>query len=176
MNAASFVYPPVHIDHLPKVYALLAQLANQSGAEGEGLDLRTLTEVEWGPEEDITAIIVDRDNGPWWVEEIEELAGHLKNEAGIAMMTAIARNSLNDVWTTYADLLDAGADASDNPDFGYDHVRAQLSWIAKYSKRIKGANVWPLRMEDAGPDADRGQRYRYFMPTTLAEAWLACLE
>jgi hypothetical protein len=89
------------------------------------------------------------------------------------MMTMIANNSLGGEPTSYEDLRVAGAEAFAPDDFTYDQVRAQLSWISRYSKGIKGKNVWPLELEDlSNTDAPKGERYLYRMPPEIASWWL----
>lgn len=164
-------YVPVPKYALAEVYAVLAKATGQHEPETEadeagdaaglvGLDV---------PEEDSVSV---PDNGLWTFEEIEELAGKMKNPAGVAMINLIADKSLSDEWTYYQDLLEVGQKVS-GPDFNFDQVRAQLSWFSKYSKKVKGSKVWPLQVDDRGPDEDKGHRYRYLMPELLAKVWLA---
>jgi hypothetical protein len=112
-------------------------------------------------------------NGIWFQEDLEELSARLKNPSGRAILTLVAKNSHNGSPTTYEQLRAAG-EAAASGEFTYDNLRAQLSWIAKYSKSIRnGEHVWPMEYIDGGPDHDKGDRYTYQMPPEVAGWWLA---
>lgn len=173
MTAPTIHMVPVPDYALPAVYEVLARLTSQQQTE------TTATERdEMSPSALVDEVVPEEDsvfvpgNGYWTDHEIEELAGMLKNDAGRAIIQAIALNSTMGDWTYYDELIEAGESVA-GPDFGPDNVRAQLSWFAKYAKKIKGQNVWPMEVEDLGPEEPKGKRYRYLMPEPLAATWLA---
>lgn len=149
---------PVPRRALPAVYQLLAELTRDATAENGVLA------------SDRPSVSV-RDNGAWSKSDLEALRAALKNPAGRAILDIVARNSTRNNDTTYEELRRAGEAATEGA-FSYDQVRAQLSWIAKYSKKIKGDKVWPMTFEDRGPEVEKGERYRYRMPAELAQLWL----
>jgi hypothetical protein len=162
---------PVPETAIPAVYQLLANLTNVESSRGQGNPVVEDLTRAMPEEEDDHGVLVEGDNGWWWPEQMDELSQMLKNPAGIAMVSTIAENSIAGRNTTYDELRDAGQSVRDE-EFGYDHVRAQLSWIAKYSKKLQGENVWPFQLIDLGPDVEKATRYQYRMPEPLAQRWL----
>jgi hypothetical protein len=114
-------------------------------------------------------------NGTWHRHELEELERRLKNPAGRAILTLVAENSIEGTASTYEELRVAGGAATTDA-FDYDKLRAQLSWISKYSKAIRnGVKQWPMEYVDGGSDLEKGQRYTYRMPAEVAGWWLAAV-
>ena len=134
---------PVPESALPAVYALLARLTAKGNAH-------------------------ERPSA-WMRGDMKDLAALIKNPAGRAIVTAIARRSLQGKKASYEDLRSAAAKVVTG--FTFSRVQAQLSWFAKYCKKLKGENTWPLDVETV-EDVPKGERYLYIMDKDLAEAWL----
>ena len=165
-----YLMVPVPQQAISAVYALLAEITKGNSQEPSGNPLVKELAADV-PETEDDALVPVEGNGWWSPDDIVELAIMLKNPAGRAILTLIAKNSLAGELTSYGELREAGQ-AVRQDEFGNDHVRAQLSWVSKYCKTIKGEHVWPLVVQDNGPDAERGSRYQYFMPESLSEVWL----
>lgn len=134
---------PVPASALPAVYELLARLTAKGNAEER--------------------------SSAWVASDMKELAALIKNPAGRAIVTAIARRAARGEKVSYEQLRSAAAKVVSG--FTYSRVQAQLSWLAKYCKKLKGDNTWPLEVETVN-DAPKGERYLYTMNKDLAEAWL----
>ena len=88
---------------LPAVYTLLAEhTSGRSTQSPENPVVAALTS-ELPEEKEEEAIWVEG-NGWWTPKQIYELAGMLKNQAGIEMMNLIAKNSIEGSHTTYDQL------------------------------------------------------------------------
>jgi hypothetical protein len=149
---------PEHL--LPSVYALILQ--DISGPEAD----------EGHPPSAAAAV---PGNGTWHQHELQELERRVKNPAGRAILTLVAEKGLNGSTSTYEELRVAGESATSD-EFDYDNLRAQLSWISKYSKAIRnGVKQWPMEFVDGGAELDKGQRYTYRMPSDVAAWWLAAV-
>ena len=168
--SSDYLMVPVPQQAIPAVYALLAEVTKRNSREPSGNPLVKELAADLPETEDDSLVHVEG-NGWWSPGDIVDLAVMLKNPAGRAILTLIARNSLAGELTSYGELREAGQAVRDD-EFGNDHVRAQLSWVSKYCKAIKDEHVWPLLVKDNGPEAERGSRYQYFMPESLAEVWL----
>ena len=146
---------PVLEEHIPAVIELIAKL-NASGTSVSPAS----TEACEVP-----------DNGTWSLAELVEL--HTRcNDRTRAVLSLIASASLAGSEASYNDLLQAGRPhAGDPTNYGFNNLRADLAWIAKYAKKVKGANVWPLTYRQLGPEHPKGERYLYKMPTAIARWW-----
>jgi hypothetical protein len=111
------------------------------------------------------AAVEVRDNGSWTRDDIAELHDSFRNEAGRKVITMIAERSLENQVAFYGELM-SHADLTDTK------LRSQFSWFAKKAKKIKGVNVWPMTVVDAGTGAKKGTRYSYIMPPAIARWWL----
>lgn len=155
-------YVPVSVpEHLlPSVYGLLLQ------------DTSVPDDDEGQPPSGGVAV---PGNGTWHEHELQDLERRVKNPAGRAILTLVAEKSLNGSMSTYEELRVAG-EAATSAEFDYDNLRAQLSWISKYSKAIRnGVKQWPMEFVDGGAERDKGQRYTYRMPSEVAAWWLAAV-
>lgn len=155
-------YVPVSVpEHLlPSVYALILQ--DTSSSEDDAVASPSVSAAVPG-------------NGNWHQHELEELERRVKNPAGRAILTLVAEKSVNGSASTYEELRVAG-EAATADEFDYDNLRAQLSWISKYSKAIRnGVKQWPMEYVDGGSDLEKGQRYTYRMPSEVAGWWLAAV-
>lgn len=145
---------PEHL--LAEVYGLLQRGLQPAGSKSSG-----------------EAVPV-RGQGSWTEPEIAELSRRLTHPGGRAVLDTIANAGLMDRDVTYEELRAAGAAAMDGGKFSFDQLRAQLSWISRYSKEIRGGvKQWPMEFSDRGQASDKGTRYVYAMPKTVAGWWLA---
>ena len=148
---------PVPEGALPEVYALLSDYAQRGAARAE-----TATEAGWHVP----------DNGEWSYEDLTTLSSKLTNKAGRAILTEVYTATLDNRSATYGD-LQAAATRANGEEFSLNQVRAQLSWIAKYCKAIKGHNVWPMTVRELDDTSlPRGDRYHYKSIPEVAAAWL----
>ena len=156
MNSNKYQMLPVLEKDIPAVFALLARL-NPTG---------TASPTVTGETVDVP------DNGTWSLAELVEL--HAKcNARTRAILSCVASASLADTEVSYSDLLEAGRPHANEPDgYGFNNLRADLAWIAKYAKKVKGANVWPLSFRQLGAEHPKGERILYKMPITIAQWWL----
>lgn len=108
----------------------------------------------------------------WTPSEIDQLERRLRNPAGRAVLDAIAQATLEGREVSYEELrVDAGNAAGD-PEFSFNQLRGQLSWIGRYAKSVRGSDDWPIEFRDHGPDRSSGERYSYRMSPELAKRWL----
>jgi len=155
MTETKYQLIPVLEQHIPAVIELLAQL-NAAGAAGPAAETETIDVPE---------------NGTWSFAELVEM--HTRcNDRTRTILARIAAASLTDTEASYNDLLEAGRPyAGDPANYGFNNLRADLAWIAKYAKKIKGTNVWPLTYRQIGPEHPKGERYLYKMPVGIAKWW-----
>jgi hypothetical protein len=148
---------PVPEGALPEVYALLGDYAQRGMAPST-----SSAEAGW----------LVPDNGEWTYEDLATLSSKLMNKAGRAILTEVCTATLDDRSATYGDLQAAATRAS-GEEFSLNQVRAQLSWIAKYCKAIKGHIVWPMTVRELDDKTlPRGHRYHYKSVPEVAAAWL----
>ena len=121
---------------------------------------------------DSSEAVAVRDNGAWKQTELAELSRRLTHSGGRAVLSAIAIAGMDGKEVTYEELRTAAASAMGDDDFSFDQLRAQLAWISRYSKSIRGVKQWPIEFHDQGQTHEKGQRYRYSMPRRVAEWWL----
>lgn len=133
-----------------------------SGEEPPGSPTATTAAQHDTGDEDAVEV---RDNGAWTRRDIAELHDSFRNEAGRKVITMIAQRSLEDQVAYYGELMR-------HADLTETKLRSQFSWFAKKAKKIKGVNVWPMTVVDAGSGAKKGTRYAYRMPPAIARWWL----
>ncbi|MDB4953341.1 MAG: hypothetical protein JWO36_910 [Myxococcales bacterium] len=144
-SSVELVMVPVPAPALPQVYEALDRYY-------KGLDL--------GPA-DVTVAVPG--NGDWSQTEIKQLSGYYRNPKGRAVIRKIAVARGAEV--TYGELAEAGG-------LSFDELRDQLSWFAKYAKKIKeGVHIWPITVEDR-QGKPKEERYIYRMPPEIADWWL----
>lgn len=144
-DAEGVVSMPVPVGALPVVTAALDRYYKGKADNAGGLE----------------RVVVPK-NGEWTEAEIKQLVEAFRNPAGRAIVRRIAEAADGPV--NYGELAEAGG-------VTFDQLRAQLAWLAKYAKKIKGENVWPITVtEDASKV--KGERYVYRMPKRIAEWWL----
>ena len=172
VDESTYENVPVPTELVPEVYAFISERMGTAG-EGPPPEPGLPTPMEAPPDEDSWDL---GKNGRWTQTDLTDLRERFQNRSGRAMVTAIAERSPNGEQTSYEDLRSAG-EAVRTDGFTYNQVRAQLGWLAKYAKAIKGANVWPISFEDRAKRGDRdlpkGERYWYGMEPGIAEWWLA---
>lgn len=154
---------PVRAKDLDAVYALLAQ----RNAQAEPLDAPDAFHADG-----MERVEVPR-NGSWARADLADLYNRCFDR-NIAILTKVAEASQAGAEATYKDLLDAGRPLAKDPDhYEYNNLRADLAWIAKFSKRVKdGQHVWPMVVREADETSPKGERYLYRMPAQIAEWWL----
>jgi hypothetical protein len=103
-------------------------------------------------------------NGEWSEAEIAELYAMFRNEAGRAVLRLVAQAGGEPV--TYGAMAEVAG-------LNFNELRAHLAWFARYSKKIKGSNIWPITVAEDS-NKPKGERYEYRMPERIAEWWLAC--
>jgi len=145
---------PVFQKDLPAVWKLLAELNAQSAITGAspGSSIPT-ADLSWS-EADLVALFA------------------LCKPIHRAILTRIAESGMKLKPATYEELRGAGARAAKNADFNYDNMRANLAWISKYGRKVKGLPAWPVSFSDRGAAQPTGQRYEYLMSKNIAETWL----
>lgn len=140
-------------------------------AEVYGLLLRDLGPIDATSADSGEAVAV-RGNGAWTQAELAELSRRLTHSGGRAVLRTIATAGTDGKEVTYEELRAAAASAMGDDNFSFDQLRAQLAWISRYSKSIRGVKQWPIEFHDQGQALEKGQRYRYSMPRRVAEWWL----
>lgn len=151
---------PVKAKDLDAVYALLAR-RNEASSNGVGASADTAESVE-----------VPK-NGTWSRSDLVDLHGRCFDR-NRAILDRIATASLNGSDTNYGELLEAARPLGKDPStYDFNNLRADLAWIAKYAKKVKGGvNGWPMTVRELDESHAKGDRYIYRMPRQIAEWWL----
>lgn len=148
---------PVRERDLDAVYELLAQRSRTA---------------DRAPSEEEASVEVPR-NGRWSRSELEALhqACFKRNRA---ILARVAEASLSDTAASYGDLFEAARPHAKDPNtYGFNNLRADLAWVAKFAKKVKnGEPVWPMTVREADESHDKGDRYTYQMPAPIAQWWL----
>lgn len=165
MADSEFQMVPVPSQYVPQVYRFLADLT-------AGVTLAMEVPLpEPGSDQEFVKV---PNNGTWTRADLAELNRVFQNKAGRAVLTTIARASLAGREVSYGELRAAGATEFDGFTFG--QLRAQLSWLSKYCKRIKGAHHWPLVIRDLSKGVSHPpptpDRYLYKVDERIATWWL----
>lgn len=103
--------------------------------------------------------------GSWTLDELSRL--HRKcNSTLVAIVGDVAQRTvgLGLRKSTQDTMIERGQPVYDNGEFTRAKLRAQLSWLSKHSRAIKGIKCWPIYVD----------RHSYYsMPKPLADGWLS---
>lgn len=146
------VMVPVPRQHLAAVYELLGRVMQKEYGE--------IAAEEWSE-----AVV-------WSAEEIGRLKRTIKNPTLQKIMTLIAKSGADGI--EYR-ALKSETEKAIKRTLKMGSFRAQLSWLMKYSRRIKGrgGDAWPLRKVVVRTD---GERLFYSMTKRISEEWLKAKE